>query len=104
MVTNLETIREEVKNYADEVRRQMPVDKVYLFGSYAKGTADELSDVDIAFFIRDFNGLTRFEIGMELLRLTHHYKAYLEPLVFPSSEISGNNPLINEIIITGQEL
>ena len=104
MAQNHETVKQEAKHYADEVRRKLPVDKVILFGSYAKGTADKLSDVDIAFFIRDFGGKTRFEIGVELLRLTHNYTAYFEPLVFPSSEIARGNPFVDEILHTGQEL
>ena len=104
MVANHEAVRQEAKRYADEVRKELPVDKALLFGSYAKGTADELSDVDIAFFIRDFGEKTRFEIGLELLRLTHNYKAYFEPLVFQSSDIDCGNPFINEILLTGYEL
>ena len=50
MVANIEAVIEEARRYANEVRRHLPVEKVYLFGSYAKGTADELSDVDVAFF------------------------------------------------------
>lgn len=104
MVANHEAVRQEAKRYADDVRRKLPIDRAFLFGSYAKGTADELSDVDIAFFIRDFNGKSRFEIGLELLRLTHNYKAYFEPLVFPSSEITKGNPFVNEIMKTGLEI
>ena len=99
-----ETVIQEAKSYLNEVRRALPVDRAFLFSSYAKGTADELSDVDIAFFIREFGGRTRFEIGMELLRLTHNYKAYFEPLVFPLSEIDRGNPFVNEILRTGHEL
>ena len=104
MAVDLEAVRREAKRYADEVRRKLPVDKAFLFGSYAKGTADELSDVDVAFFIKDFGGKTRYEIGAELLRLTHNYDAYLEPLVFPSSEIVRGNPFVNEILHMGQEI
>ena len=39
----LDMIKEEVKPIA----RQYGVKKAYLFGSYAKGTADENSDIDI---------------------------------------------------------
>ena len=104
MAANIETIKIEAKQYADEVRNTLPVEKVFLFGSYAKGTADELSDVDIAFFINNFNGKTRVEIGVELLRLTHRYNAYIEPLVFHFSEIAKGNPFVNEIIYTGLEI
>ena len=89
MAANFNAVKEEAKRYADEVRRHLPVDKVYLFGSYAKGTADELSDVDVGIF---------------LLKIASDYKAYFEPLVFETSEIELNNPFVNEILHTGLEL
>jgi len=95
---------EEARRYANEVRRHLPVEKVYLFGSYAKGTADELSDVDVAFFLRDYGGKTRFDVGVQLLDFCLNYKIYLEPLVFEISEIERNNPFVNEILRTGLEL
>ena len=104
MAVEYDTVKREAVQYANEVRRELPVEKVFLFGSYAQGTADELSDVDIAFFIRDFGGKSRFDIGVELLRMTHNYNAYIEPLVFSFSEIERGNPFVNEIIITGQEI
>jgi predicted nucleotidyltransferase len=82
----------------------LPVDKAYLFGSYAKGTADELSDVDVCFFLRDYGGKERIDVGSFLLRIACDYKAYFEPLVFETSEIELNNPFVNEILHTGLEL
>ena len=35
-------------------RLRVPVDGVYLFGSYAKGTADEWSDIDLAVVSPEF--------------------------------------------------
>ena len=104
MVANFEALRNEIKLYVDEVRLELPIDKAILFGSYAKGNANESSDVDIAFFIRDFGGKTRFEIGLTLLKLTHDYNAYIEPLVFQTSEIERGNPFVHEILRTGHEI
>jgi len=104
VAANYEAVRREAKCYADAVRGELPVDKAVLFGSYAKGTADERSDVDIAFFVRDFGGKTRFEVGLDLLRLTHNRSACFEPLVFPASEMTRGNPFVNEILHTGQEI
>ena len=104
MAANSEAIKEETKRYADEVRRHLPVDKVYLFGSYANGNADELSDVDVAFFLRDYSGKTRFDVGLQLLKLCRTYKAYFEPFVFETAEIERNNPFVNEIMNTGLEI
>ena len=41
---------ETVNNYVADVKNAMPIDRVFLYGSYAKGTATEHSDVDVCFF------------------------------------------------------
>ncbi|MCL2056033.1 MAG: nucleotidyltransferase domain-containing protein [Oscillospiraceae bacterium] len=38
---------EEIKSHIAPVVEKYPVDKVILFGSYARGTASEKSDVDL---------------------------------------------------------
>jgi predicted nucleotidyltransferase len=39
---------ESVRKYAERVQRDFNVNKVILFGSHAKGTAREDSDIDVA--------------------------------------------------------
>ena len=104
MAADIEAVREEARRYADEVRRQLPVDKAFLFGSYAKGTADELSDVDVCFFLRDYGGKARVDVGIRLLRIARDFKAYFEPLVFETADIERKNPFVNEILRTGVEI
>jgi len=105
MVANLESIKQLASEYADTVKSVMPVDRVVLYGSHAKGTATSLSDVDICFFLSDFNGKRRVDIIGELLRLCGRFKgAYFEPNVFPSSEIERDNPFVKEILRTGLEI
>ena len=104
MAADFKTVAEEARRYADEVRGQLPVDKVYLFGSYAKGTADMLSDVDICFFLSDYEGRERVDLGIHLLRIARNYKAYFEPHVFETAELGRKNPFVDEIVRTGQEI
>ena len=105
MAADFETIRRLAEEYAENVKRMLPVDKVVLYGSYAKGTATLLSDVDICFFLSDFGGKTRVDIIGELLGLCGRYKgAYFEPNAFPTSEIERGNPFVKEILTTGIEI
>ena len=71
MATDIETVMQLSKRYADDVRRVMPVDKAVLFGSYAKGTADALSDIDICFFLDNYGGKRRVDVIGEMLRLSN---------------------------------
>ena len=62
MATDFETIKKLVENYASDVKNVFPVEKVILFGSYAKGTADEQSDIDVCFFFNSFGNKRRIDI------------------------------------------
>jgi len=105
VAVDFETVRRLAEEYAETVRRVLPVDKVILYGSYAKGTATHSSDVDVCFFLSDFNGKRRVDIIGELLGLCGRYKgAYFEPNAFPTSEIERGNPFVDEILMTGIEI
>jgi predicted nucleotidyltransferase len=91
--------------FAEDVKQVLPVDKAVLFGSYAKGYATKLSDVDICFFLNDYNGKERYEVIAELLRLGRKYPdAPFEPIVFETAELRDGNPFVREILATGVEL
>ena len=105
MAVDFETVRKLTEEYAETVRRVLPVDKVVLYGSHAKGTATHSSDVDVCFFLSDFNGKRRTDIIGELLGLCGRYKgAYFEPNAFPTSEIERGNPFVKEILMNGIEI
>jgi len=105
MATNIEEMSQKARSFALDVKKVMPVEKAILFGSYAKGYATELSDVDICFFLRDYNGRQRVEVITELLGLGSKYPDIaFEPLVFESAEIQNNNPFVLTILEEGIEL
>jgi len=105
MASDFETVKRLVESYANDVRNHFPVDKVVLFGSYAKGTADEQSDIDVCFFLKSFGDKRRIDILTELLGLMRKYKGvYFEPTVFPTDEIQNDNPFVKEVLRTGIEL
>ena len=105
MAFDFENVKRLAIDYAENVRQILPVNKVILFGSFAKGTATESSDVDICFFLNDFNGKSRVDIIGELLRLCRNYKgAFFEPIAFQVSEIERGNPFVKEILSSGVEI
>ena len=105
MAVDIKAVSVKASAYAAHVRSVMPVNKVFLFGSYAKGTASELSDVDICFFLDSFNGKRRLDVIKELLDLTAGYDDVgFEPVVLPSSELHNGNPFAMEVVNTGIEI
>ena len=105
MAFDVEEVNRKARLFAEDVRQVMPIDKAFLFGSHAKGNATELSDVDICFFLKDYNGKQRVELITELLGIGGKYSDIpFEPLVFETSEIEQGNPFVQEIITTGVDL
>jgi uncharacterized protein len=55
--------REYIKRIAADYFRNKPVKKVYLFGSYARGEADESSDVDLFIELDENNKPDYFQLA-----------------------------------------
>lgn len=90
----IELIKEKVSElFNKEYNGQ--IDFCYLFGSYAKGLANEKSDVDL-YVSSTLTGL-RFVGLIEKLRQTLHKKVDL----IRSSELNNNIELVNEIMKGG---
>ena len=105
MAFDVEKINRIARLFVADAKQVMPIDKAFLFGSHTKGYATELSDVDICFFLKDYNGKQRVELITELLSIGGKYSDIpFEPLVFETSEIERGNPFVQEIIATGVEL
>jgi len=105
MAVDIKAVNKLAKQYANDVRKVLPIDKAVLYGSYAKGNANEQSDIDVCFFLQSFNGKRRVDIIQELLALTRGYKGVcFEPIAFPTEEIERGNPFVKEILNTGIEI
>lgn len=81
------------------------VDRMILYGSYAKGYAEEESDIDIAVISKNF-GKDRVEEGMMLFRLAGDLDVRIEPVPISLESYENNTwvPLIYEIRKNGEEV
>jgi predicted nucleotidyltransferase len=106
MAYGFEKVKDLAYGFANEAVREMSAKKVYLYGSYAKGTADMGSDVDMCFFFDDIDSKTRIDTIMKLMRLSAKYDmgVCFEPNAMPVSELNNDNPFVEEILRTGIEL
>lgn len=93
-ILSIDKIRDIVTNLLNE-EYEGQVDFCYLFGSYAKGTQKETSDVDI-YVSTSLTGL-KFVGLIERLRQVLHKKVDL----IRSSELANNVDLLNEIMKEG---
>ncbi|MDR1086519.1 MAG: nucleotidyltransferase domain-containing protein [Deltaproteobacteria bacterium] len=104
-VKTIEIVTAAVRKYADEVRLAFSVVKVYLFGSWAKGTASNRSDVDVCFFLESFNGRSKINVLTDISKLTwNYYWVGIEPHAFEAANLSCGHPFVREILRTGTEI
>jgi len=95
-------IRKKIKKYISEISGVCRVDKVVLFGSYAKGTPKKDSDIDLAIFSREINDANRREFISLFLKHILKYKLDIQPLAFNIKDYESNsNDFISEIKRTG---
>ena len=104
MVEDFNTIRSILKQYIDTIKSKgIKIEKLYLFGSYARGTADENSDIDIALISKHFKG-DRFEDRRLLVPLRRKVDVRIEPIPYRPEDFKANDPLVIEIMQNGIEL
>jgi predicted nucleotidyltransferase len=105
MAVDSKTVNHALAGYVADVRNTMPIDRAILFGSYAKGTARGDRDIDLCFFSHSFENRRSVDILSQLLGMTHKYRdVYIEPHIFPTSELHNDNPFVKEILQTGKEV
>jgi len=94
-----------VRNYAKEINKAgVDLRKVILFGSFAKGTQHEWSDIDVALVADNFSGVGFLDrqcfsgIGIK--------KPYIriEPITYQTDYFHESDPFIEEIKNTGIEI
>jgi len=103
-VDKREYIIEKVKDYQALVKKSdfpMPIEAVYLFGSFAKGTANKDSDIDVALVVNHFDG-DYFEVIPPIWRLRENIDFRIEPHVIArDTDYAG---FLDEIQRTGVQI
>ena len=94
-------IMEIVQKYVEKICENYKVYAIILFGSYAKGTNNENSDIDIAIITDDFEN-DIFDEELNLLKLRRKLDTRIEPhLIRIKDYKNAETPFIKEVIDTG---
>lgn len=88
-----------VRSFAEKARHEMNVREVILFGSYAKGTATENSDIDVAVVI-DTPVDDWLDTSTNLFRLRRDINLFIEPVLIDLS--SNRSGFLDEVRQTGE--
>lgn len=93
-------IMESIQKYIKKISEHYKIEAIILFGSYAKGTENEASDIDIAIVSSDFNDI--IEDGAKLIGLTWKIDTRIEPHPITTDDFEKiSNPFVKEIVNTG---
>ena len=90
------------RQYASVIKTNYDCKQVFLFGSYARGTHHEESDIDIAVILKGFEN--PMDIQLELMRLRWKIDSRIEPHPFREKDFNMTNPVVNEILKHGQRI
>lgn len=94
-------IEREIRAYVAELKKEnLPIASVYLFGSYAKGTPRDTSDVDVCIVSPQF---TDFFDTLQYLWRRRPRHSLIEPIGFAPRDLMDENDtaLTREIKRTG---
>ena len=92
-----EVIKKLIK-YKKLLSKQMKFDELILFGSYAKGTQKEDSDVDVAVVLDETSG-DYFSTRPLLWKISRVVDDRIEPLIFERKH--DDSGFLEEVIKTG---
>ena len=96
-----ENIIDIVKNYSALLKKSnfpMTINKMYLFGSYAKGNPHKDSDIDIALVVKKWKG-NYFDVMPLLWKIRRDIDLRIEPhVIVPQEDYAG---FLDEIQKTG---
>ncbi len=96
-----QNVIEKVKQYAGAVKQTMPVKKIVLFGSYARGSEYAGSDIDVAVIVDRIDG-DYLELSAKLFELVPDIDIRIEPVLL--NENSDKSGFIESIMRYGKEI
>jgi predicted nucleotidyltransferase len=74
-ITNMdETIQAELDKLKELIINAIPVEQIYLFGSYAYGTPHEYSDLDLYVVLKDDVEIREFDAVIKILSVIRNVK------------------------------
>ena len=85
--------------YIDSIRPKYHITQAFLFGSYAKGTFHEDSDIDIAIIVENVEDIIDAQI--EMMKLRRKIDLRIEPHPIMKNDFDYDDPLSYEILKHG---
>jgi predicted nucleotidyltransferase len=106
MDQNQDVVREKVWRFYQAAKELMPIRKVLLYGSHAKGRATDQSDIDVAVVVDQPDHSRRIEITSRLFHAAMGVDPAIEPKCIFWDEYRNPDQasILSEIIHTSVEI
>jgi len=90
-----------INNFIDYVEQSgIPIEKAILFGSYANGSANKWSDIDLAMVSSKFEGNRYYDLD-KLVDARLKVDSDISPLPYNTDDWTNDNLFVKEILKTG---
>ena len=86
MALSEDQVAKIIRGFIKELRREIPIKEIILFGSYAQGNPQKYSDIDLAVISDWFEGKPKIENMQYLSRIAAAYNSLIEALPFTEEE------------------
>lgn len=94
-----------IRSFLEKIRTELPVERAYLFGSYAIGHNRDYSDIDLAIVTPILNDKNSFSINQKIFSRASRYNVDLEPICFSPEEFEKEElPIVLDIKRDGVEI
>ena len=103
MVEKNDEINAKVHQYIEIIKKKYRILRVYIYGSFAKGTNTKWSDIDLAIISPDFSDDT-LDDRLVLMKLGASIDDRIEPHPFSPNRFDVTDPLVNEICEKGIQI
>lgn len=99
----IDDVKKLVLEYVTELEKEIRIEKVILFGSYARKAARDFSDIDILIVSPDFEGGTQRDYTL-LDRAARKINPLIEAIPYSPRDFENfeKGDLIHEIRLTGK--
>jgi predicted nucleotidyltransferase len=99
-------IRDKLLRFYQAARQSLPIRKVLLYGSHAKGNAGPESDIDVAVVVDEPDHSRRIEITTQLFDSAFRIDPAIEPKCIFQDEYEDHDKasILAEIIATAVEI
>ncbi len=90
------------KRYVELISSKFQIESAILFGSFAKGTNNQDSDIDIAIVFKSVDDI--IDLQIQLMQMRTDEDLLIEPHPFKISDFNISNPMVAEIKKNGIDI